>query len=152
MADHLQQQILDYVQTTLTSAATAAGSNVFLDRVDELLQANLPALHIEGGDEDSQPDSINFPTIYTRLYNFSVACVVGQASGAAKAARNLAKQVEAALLASTTTFTAGGKCQALLLTGSTEVKDGSGSVSMFEVRQQWQARYMTLGGAPDVPI
>ena len=86
------------------------------------------------------------------IYTFSVACVVGQATGAAKAARNLAKQVEAALLASTTTFTAGGKCQALLLTASSEVKDGSGSVSMFEVRQQWQARYMTLSGTPDTPI
>jgi hypothetical protein len=152
MADHLQQQILDYVQTTLASAATAAGSNVFLDRVDELLQANLPALHIEGGDEDVQPDSISFPTISTRTYSFSVACVVGQASGAAKAARNLGKQVEAALLASTTTFTAGGKAQSLVLTASSETKDGSGAVSLFEVRQQWQARYMTMGGSPDTPI
>ena len=152
MADHLQQQILEYVQATLASAATAAGSNVFLDRVDELLQANLPAIHIEGGDEDAQADSISFPTIYTRLYSFSVACVCGQSTGAAKAARNLAKQAEAALLASLTTFTAAGKAQALVLTGSTESKDGSGAVSLFEVRQTWTARYMTLGGTPDTPI
>lgn len=152
MADHLQQQILDYVQTTLTAAATSAGSNVFLDRVDELLQNNLPAIHIEGGDEDAQADSVNFPTVYTRLYSFTVAAVCGQATGAAKAARNLAKEVEAALLASTSTFTAGGKAQALILTGSTESKDGNGAVSLFEVRQSWTARYMTLGGTPDTPI
>lgn len=152
MADHLQQQILEHVQTTLAAAATAAGANVFLDRVDELQQTNLPALHIEGGDEDVQANSINFPTVLNRTYGFSVSCVVGQASGAAKAARNLAKQVEATLLASITTFTAAGKCQALLLTGSGEAKDGSGSVSMFEVRQQWQARYMTQGGTPDAPL
>lgn len=150
MADHLQQQILDAVQTTIAAAATAAGSNVYLDRVDELLQANLPAIHIEGGDEEASADSINFPTVYSRAYSFSVACVCGQATGAAKAARNLAKQAEAALLASIGTFTAGGKAQALVLLGSSETKDGSGAVSLFEVRQQWQARYTTLGGSPDV--
>jgi hypothetical protein len=150
MADHLQQQILDYVQATLIAAATAAASHVFLDRVDELMQIDLPALDIEGGDEDINADSVGFPALLERQYTFSVACVVGQASGSAKAARNLGKQVESALLASTTTFTAGGKAQALILTSSAESKDGNGSTSLFEVRQTWQARYMTLGGSPDV--
>ena len=152
MADHLQQQILEYVQTTLLAASTVAGAHVYLDRVDELMQSDLPALHIEGGDEDATPDSVDFPTYYTRTYGFTVSCIVGQATGAAKAARNLAKQVEAALLASLTTFTANGKAQALTLSGSSESKDGGGSTSLFDVRQQWQARYMTLGGSPDTPV
>jgi hypothetical protein len=150
MADHLQQQILESVQATIATAATAAGSNVFLDRVDEVPQANLPAVHIEGGDEEALADSLGFPAVYNRTYSFSVACVCGQATGAAKAARNLAKQTEAAMLATVATFTAGGKAQALVLTGSSETKDGSGAVSLFEVRQQWQARYITLGGTPDL--
>lgn len=152
MADHLQQQILEYAQATVVAASTAASSHVYLDRVDEILQSDLPAVHIEGGDEEAIADSIDFPTYYTRRYAFSVACIVGQATGAAKAARNLAKQVEAALLASTTTFTANGKAKALTLLGSTESKDGASATSLFEVRQQWQAHYMTLGGSPDTPI
>lgn len=152
MADHLQQQILDAVQANLLGAATAAGSHVYLDRVDELMPLDLPAIHIEGLGEDATPDSLSFPTVYTRIYRFTVACVCGQASGAAKAARNMAKQVEAAILASTTTATAGGLAQMLSITGSTEAKDGNGATSFFEVRQTWQAQYMTLGGSPDTPI
>ena len=87
MADHLQQQILEYVQTTLLAASTVAGAHVYLDRVDELMQSDLPALHIEGGDEDATPDSVDFPTYYTRTYGFTVSCIVGQATGAAKAAQ-----------------------------------------------------------------
>lgn len=152
MADHLQQQILDAVHTNLLGAATAAGSHVYIDRVDELLQADLPTIHIEGGGEESTPDSLSFPTVYTRFYRFTVACVCGQSSGAAKAARNLGKQVEAAILASTSTATAGGLAKMLTFTGSTEAKDGNGATSFFEVRQTWQAQYITLGGAPDTPI
>lgn len=152
MADHLQQQILEAVQTNLLGASTAAGSHVYLDKVDELQQADLPSIHIEGTGEDSTPDSLSFPTVYTRVYRFTVACVCGQASGAAKSARNLGKQVEAAILASTATATAGGLAQMLSLVASAEAKDGNGSTSLFEVRQSWQAQYMTLGGAPDTPI
>jgi hypothetical protein len=152
MADHLQQQILDYVKNTLTAAATAAAGNVFLDRVDELMQVDLPAIHIEGGDEEANLDSLDFPTVSRRTYNFTVCCICGQASGAAKAARNLAGQVESALLASTTTFTAGGAAGSLGLFGSVESKDANASVALFEVRQNWQASYATFSGAPDTNI
>ena len=152
MADHLQQQILEAVHTNLLGAATAAGSHVYLDRVDELLQADLPAIHIEGAGEECTPDSVSFPTVYNRIYRFTVACVCGQASGAAKAARNLGKQVEAAILASTSTATAGGLAEMLSLSASQESKDGNGATSFFEVRQSWQAQYITLGGTPDTPI
>jgi hypothetical protein len=152
MADHLQQQILDAVHTNLLGAATAAGSNVFMDRVDDLMPFNLPAIHIEGAGEDATPDSLSFPTVYNRVYRFTVACVCGQESNPGKVARNLAKQVEAAILASTSTATAGGLAKMLTFTGSTEAKDGNGATSFFEVRQTWQAQYMTLGGAPDTPI
>jgi hypothetical protein len=151
MADHLQQQILDYVKTTLIAASIVGSGHVFLDRVDELQQSDLSALHIEGGDEDVIADTVGFPTINTRAYTFTVACVCGLAADAAKTARNLGASVEAALLASMTTFTANGKAQALYLSSSTETKDGAGAVPFFEVRQTWQAQYVTLGGTPDTP-
>ena len=152
MADHLQQQILESVQATLLVAGTAAGTRVQLDRFDELPDHRLPTLHIDGGDEDVETDSVGFPPICARLYTFTVECVIGQATGSAKAARNLAKEVEQALLASTAAFTCSGKCESLTLTGSTEAKDANASVQLFEVKQTWVARYMTTAGTPDVPI
>ena len=46
----------------------------------------------------------------------------------------------------------GGVSIDMVITGSDEVKDGSGAVPMFSVRQSWQAQYRTQGGAPDAPL
>lgn len=151
MADHLQQQLLDAYKATLIAAATAAGSNVFLDRVDEVPQASLPALHIEGQGETIESTSVDWSQIQERAYTFTVSCVTGLAMGAAAAARNLGKQVEQALFAAQATSTASGKAKALRLEGSTEGKDGSAATSLYLVRQTWVVTYITLSGAPDTP-
>lgn len=155
MADHVQQQILEAVQTVLVAAATAASSRVYLDRVDEIPQANLPAIDILGPDDTGEESieylTMHFPPVQQRSYSFTISSVTALATGSAKAARNLAKQVEAALLAGTGTITVSGKTIELLLAEGTERKDGAGALPMFAVRQTWQAQYITTGGTPDVP-
>lgn len=156
MADHAHQRILEAVQAVLVAASTAAGTRVYLDRVDELPAANLPAIDILGAD-DTGEDSIeemtmHFPSKLQHVYTFPIACVYAQKTGAAKAARNLAKQVEAALLAASNSIAIGGVAIDMVMTGSDEVKDGAGAASMFSVRQSWQAQYRTQGGAPDAPL
>lgn len=155
MADHAHQRILESVQTVLAAAATAAGANVFLDRVDELPATNLPAVDILGADDTGEDAievlSVHFPATLQHAYSFPIACICAQKTGAAKAARNLAKQVEAALLAAANTITVGGIAIDLVITGSSETKDGAGAVPTFSVRQSWQAQYRTQAGAPDAP-
>lgn len=156
MADHAHQRILEAVQTVLAGAGTAAGAHVFLDRVDELPATSLPAIDILGAD-DTGEDAIevltmHFPATLQHAYSFPIACVCAQKTGAAKAARNLAKQVEVALLAASNTIAIGGVAIDMVMTGSDEVKDGAGAVPMFSVRQSWQAQYRTQGGAPDAPL
>ena len=149
MADHLQQQLLDAYKATLIAASTVAGSNVFLDRVDEVPQALLPALHIEGQAESIESTSIDWAQLQERTYTFTVSCITGLTTGAAAAARNLAKQVEQALFASQATRTASGKAKALRLEGSNEGKDGSAATSFYLVRQTWAVMYVTQSGIPD---
>jgi len=112
MADHVQQQILEAVQTALVAAATAASTRVYLDRVDEIPQANLPAIDILGpddtGEESIQYLAMHFPPVQQRSYTFAISSIAALATGSAKAARNLAKQVEAALLAAIGSITVGG--------------------------------------------
>lgn len=156
MADHAHQRILEAVQAVLVAASTAAGARVYLDRVDELPAANLPAIDILGAD-DTGEDSIDeivihFPSRLQHVYTFPITCVCAQKTGAAKAARNMAKQVEAALLAGISTVAVGGVAIDMALAGSAEVKSGDAAVPMFAVRQQWQVQYQTQGGAPDVPL
>lgn len=152
MADHLQQQILEAYQTTLLAASTAAGTNVFLERADELPSANLPALLIEGGAESVTQLTVGFPSAQQRTLQFTVTVVVAQASAAAKAARNLAGQVETALLATVAAATASSKAQSLRLVASEPDKDGSAATNMFRVRHEWEADYATQGGIPDTPF
>jgi hypothetical protein len=156
MADHAHQRILEAVQSVLVAASTAAGANVFLDRVDELPATSLPAIDILGADDTGEDSievlTIGSPPMLQHAYSFPISCVCAQKDGAAKAARNLAKQVEAALLAASNAIVVGGKSILLVSDGSAEIKDGAGAVSMFAVRQQWQAQYQTQGGAPDVPL
>lgn len=149
MADHLQQQLLSAYQATLIAAATAASTRVYLDRVDEVPLANLPALHIEGQGETVESTSIDWSQIQERAYSFTVSCITGLSSGAAAAARNLAKQVEQALFATQAISTASGKAKALRLEGSTEGKDGSAATSLYLVRQSWVVVYITQSGIPD---
>ena len=156
MADHAHQRILEAVQAVLIAASTAASTRVYLDRVDELPSANLPAIDILGADETGEDAievlSIVWPLMLRHTYTFTIACVCAQSIGAAKAARNLAKQVEAALLAGLATVAVGGVAIDMAVAGSAEVKSGDGAVAMFAVRQQWQVQYQTQGGAPDVPL
>ena len=146
MADHINQQVLDAIKATLVAAGTDAGAHVFLDRLDPVPESELPAILIEGIGEVVDTQSVGFPPIYSRQYSLTIACL---ASGSAAAARNLGKQVEAALCASLTAFTAGGLAKGLLLGGANEGKDGAGSTALFDVRQSWTAQIMTVGNAPD---
>jgi len=155
MADHAHQRILEAVQAALVAAATAAGSRVYLDRVDDLPAANLPAIDILGADDIGEDaieyQTVHFPGVQRHAYSFAIRSVTALATGSAKAARNLAGQVEAALLAAANTVAVGGKSIDLLLSDSSEIKDGAGALPMFAVRQTWQAQFMTVGGAPTVP-
>jgi hypothetical protein len=149
MADHLQQQLLQAYQATLVAAGTAAGARVYLDRVDEIPQAYLPALHIEGQGEVVETISADWAGIQQRAYTFTVDAITGSNSGAAAAARDLAKQVEIALFASQAVSTASGRAKQLRLEGSSFERDASATVATFGVRQSWLVDYITQSGIPD---
>lgn len=155
MADHVQQQILEAVQTVLVAASTAAGSHVYLDRVDEIPQGSLPLIDILGPDDTGEESidyvTMHFPAVQRRAYSFAINSVTALASGSAKAARNLDKQIEAALLAAVGTITVSGKAIDLVISESAERKDGTGALPMYVVRRTWQAQYTTTAGTPDVP-
>ena len=150
MANHLQQQILDEVKSILIAASTAAGNNVFIERVDELMEIEFPAINVEGGDENVTDESYGFPAIQRREFRFFASCIVsGENFG--RDVRNLQAQVEAALLAPVQPLN--GKVQLLSLAGSdAPAKDGSGSTIFSAVRQHWLATYHTRAGTPDAPV
>lgn len=151
MADHLQNQLLDFALATLLAAGTDAAANVFLDHVDEIPATSLPAVLIEGiGDIRVDAVTFDFPPAQQRTYAFAITSVVQHVSGAGRNARNLAGQVEAALLASSAVAGAGGLASGpMRLQPGQEIRDGAGDVNLYGVRQVWHVDYVTAAGVPD---
>jgi len=150
MADHVQQQVLDAVKAALIAAATDAGTRVYLDRVDEILQTNLPAIDIlgDGFDDDAETIerlSISFPYLQKHTYGFGIGAIATTAA----AARNLGKQVAAALLASRSAITVDSTAIDMAQTGSGMSRESGAAVPLFRAQQAWQAIYHTQAGTPD---
>ncbi|MCS4508891.1 hypothetical protein [Xylophilus ampelinus] len=151
MADHMQTRILQAVQAAILAAGLVPVDRVFLERPDELPTTLLPAVLLNGGDESVDDQTVNFPAVQLRVFQFEAsACVKGE-GGAPAAGRALAGGIEAALLALPATTLTGGLLRRLSLVGSRPDNSGTGAVGLFELRQTWQATYLTLAGAPHQP-
>lgn len=153
MANRVNIRLLVAIQAALVAATTAAGANVYLHRVDEIVQAELPVLDIASADESAQETieraSMDFPYVQRHVYAFTIAAVAAQTSSAATVAANLAQEVEECLLATRGAITLDGKPIDLACLGASEAADGSGSMQMHRVSQAWTATYHTQAGTPD---
>lgn len=153
MADHVQQQILDAVKAVLVAAATVASTRVYLDRVDEVPQANLPAIDIlprdAAAEETIEATTFDWPPTQRRELTFAINCTAAGQTDSAKAARNLGKQVEQALLASLSAVSVGGYSVPLAIIASATSSSGAGATALSTQGQTWRALYYTQAGVPD---
>lgn len=147
---HVQQQILDWWKSALIAGATAAGSNVFNDRVDPFEAAELPALSVEGGNEEIENLTMDRPYLQRRTFEVSVTGEVRQASGYEAAARDLGLAVEK--VASAGTGDAGGLCGSLQIVESDLRKSGEGERAVASINQRWRCIYHCTDAAPDVAL
>lgn len=155
MADHAQDQILDYFSALLVAAGTAAGTAVEIDRVDSIPLAKLPHLHLQAENEDKpwERGSIGYPRTCSRFFAWSLTATVTQASGYGKAARTLAMQAEKAICATRSTQQAGGVAGLGTHLQRTEFfKDGNGDKPAYAVVQHWVSGYQARDNAPDEPL
>lgn len=155
MADHVQDQILDYFQALLVAGSTAAGARVDIERVDPVPTDNLPHLHLEAVAEDKpiEGGSIGFPRTANRFFTWSLTSTVAQEAGYGKACRNLAKQAEMVICASRTTQQAGGLARNGTHLIRTEfLKGGELERPVFQVKHYWTSGYQARDDAPDVAV
>lgn len=145
MAAHLQQQILTAYRLALVAASTAAGARVYVDHPDELTAAMLPAIVLEEGTEQVRDIGIDPLPLQERVMTFDAIAVCNGTTAAADA-RDLGRQIEAALYGEAT---AGNRVQALSLQASSPQIDGAGAQLAAQRRQTWVATYYTRAGTPD---
>lgn len=148
MANHIRQQIREYIGTTLTGLTTT-GSNVYESRVYPLENARLPALIIYTKSETSEPIVIGTDRVMSR----ELAVVV---EGYAKATSDfddtidtISKEVEQAIAADRTLD---GKAKDTYLE-STEIEfNGEGEKPLGYVSLTFLTNYYVKEKNPDVAV
>lgn len=144
---HAQQQVLEAVTAILAAGSTAAGSRVFLDRVDALQPLELPAITVDEAAEGETVEPTTIHSIEQRTLVVTVGCVVAHGTGAPQQARALGLEVEKLL-------SANASLQALCklgvqITSSRIVISGEGDRLMAARLQDWRMTYMVAAEAPD---
>jgi hypothetical protein len=144
---HAQQQILEAVRSILATGATAAGSNVYLDRVDAVPPNLLPAILV---DESAEGETVTLNTmasIEERALGVSITCVAAHGTEAVARSRDLGLQVEKLLAASATLRSL---CKlGVQITGSRPVVSEDKDRLIASRAQDWRMTYMVAAEAPD---
>ncbi len=144
---HAQQQILDAVAAALVNGNTAAGSRVFVDRVDPLRPPELPAILVHEAEEGEQAEVFYQSGEERRVLSVSVDCVLG-GNTAPAAVRAFGLAVEKILTASTALR--GLSKLGLGMTNSRMEISGESEQLLAARRQSWRFVYLVHPSAPDV--
>lgn len=144
---HAQQQILDALQTLLASGGTVAGSRVFVDRVDPLQPADLPAIVILEEEEGESADLYMIEGTEQRTLSVAVHCILSASATAAADARAFGLAVEKLIAPSTA-------IKALCTLGhrinsSRQTNNGDGDVLLASRHQTWRFSYLVNPATPD---
>lgn len=145
---HVQQQIIDAVQALLAGGGTAAGSNVYADRVSAIPEGLLPAITVEEAPRGESVDQATISGLQERTYEVLVTCTVKAVEGYAAAARALGLEVEK-LMAASPALRALAKGGVRIVASDLD-RDGAGSRPMAARRQVWRFTYFVRSTAPDV--
>ena len=101
MADHLHRQIRDKIETALTGLTTSA-TRVYANRLQPMIDANLPGLRIYADDEAVEAQTIHTPYLMERALRLTVECCAKAASNLDDTLDLMSKEVEIALAAGIT--------------------------------------------------
>lgn len=141
-----QQQIMNALQTVLAAGATVAATRVYLDRVDSLQSADLPAIVIEEKGETAEV--IELDGLEKRESAFAVRCVLAHSTSAASDARAFGLAVEK-LISNSSTVKALAH-MGINIKQSDTALSGEGSALLASRDQVWQASYLVHPTNPEI--
>ena len=148
MANHIRQQIREYIGTTLTGLTTT-GSNVYESRVYPLENAKLPALIVYTKSETSEPIVIGTDRVMSRELTVVVEGYAKATSDFDDTIDTISKEVEQAIAADRTLD---GKAKDTYLE-STEIEfNGEGEKPLGYVSLTFLANYYVKEKNPDVAV
>ena len=124
---HAQQQILEGITAALAAAGTAAGSRVYLERLDPLERGELPAIRVMESTEGEKVEWETIGALEQRTLSIVIACVVAHSTDFAAQARALGLEVEKVLGAPAFPLPKPGRTH---ITGSRLALDGDGDTAL----------------------
>ncbi len=149
MADHITKQAIDRVAALISGGATAAGAHVYVGRVTPIPAADLPAVTVDGGEEEIELATIHAPAQLTRRASIDIACHVAALDGYDAAAYSLLLQVEH-LLASDPDLA--GIALGIAPTGVTWSRDPQAEVPIVQATLRCVAELAVYQSAVDTPL
>ena len=147
MADHLRQQIVDAVVTTVTGLTTT-GSRVFKERVYALEATNLPGILVEDGDERLDTTTLSAPRTLVREMRINVLGVAGSITTLGATLNQIAQEVEIAMAMPVAALA--GKAKASSLATISKSMSGDGSQPLGTITLAYDVVYFTAENSPDV--
>lgn len=141
-----QQQIMNALQTLLAAGATVASTRVFLDKVDNLQAADLPAIVIEEKGETAEV--VQMDGLQERTSTLAVHCVLTHTTTAAADARSFGLAVEK-LIANSSAVAALAHLGIFIQQADTAI-NGDGATLLASRDQIWQASYLVHPTNPEI--
>ena len=149
MADHITKQAIDAWAAILLAGSTDASDRIYTGRVTPFQEDELPAINIDGGEEEIALSSIHSPAIEERNATINTECVVRALDGYDADAYTLLKQVEN-LLGANPTLTA--KAKNASATAVNWERAVEGDVPIVRATLVMRADLVVLNNAVDVAI
>lgn len=147
MADHLHKQIRTALTTSLTGLTTT-GARVYANRLQPMMEANLPGLRIFLDKEEAEGVTVHQPQLQDRSLVMVVECCAKETSGLDDALDQISKEVEIALAAG---ITITSKSLQVFYAGM-EFTDEQSDKPVGIKRLQFTVPFTVMSNAPDVLI
>lgn len=145
MANHLHRQIREAVETLLTGLTTT-GTKVYANRLQPLMDANLPGLRIFMDEEEAEALTIHAPQMLERKLTMIVECCAKAVATLDDTLDASSKEVEIALSGG---ITLGGK-KLLCTYAGMQFDDALADKPAGVKRLRFLISYTAMSNAPDV--
>jgi hypothetical protein len=147
MANHLHRQIREALETALTGLTTTT-THAYANRLQPMMDANLPGLRIYLDEEESQPLTVHQPMVQERTLSLVVECCAKAVANLDDTLDLISQEVEIALSSG---ITIGGKNLTLVYGGMSFADDQSDKPVGIK-RLRFAVMFNSLSNAPDVLI
>jgi hypothetical protein len=149
---HVQQQLLDAIKARLIAGNTAAGDDVFLDRLDPLPKGKRAAILIAEGDHGEDIVPATLKEMQQRTLDVVVTCALRSCDDVIAEAREFGLAVEKLLSPKSTNTALLAIAKNWTIVNSRLAKSGEGEEAVASRVQLWQFTYYVRKAEPDVAI